>query len=44
MAETTVDEHGRIHCKQHHLAHCHICCMDFSEMNDEIDATPSDRE
>ena len=42
--ETTVDEYGRIYCKAHHLETCPYCCMSFESVNEEIDATPSDRD
>ena len=40
----TIDEYGRIHCKAHNLETCPYCCMSFESVNEEIDATPSDRD
>lgn len=42
--KTTVDEYGRIRCKAHDLETCRICRMSFESINEENDATPSDRD
>eukprot|EP00804_Cyclotella_cryptica_P006950 CCRYP_007084-RA/>CCRYP_007084-RA protein AED:0.40 eAED:0.40 QI:287/1/1/1/0/0.5/2/21/370 len=42
--QTITDEYGRMFCKAHNLATCPICCVCFQAINDEIDATPSDRD
>ncbi|KAL7471575.1 hypothetical protein ACHAXS_011866 [Conticribra weissflogii] len=37
------DGRGRTVCREHSREECHICCMSFREMNQEIDENPSDR-
>jgi len=37
------DGRGRTVCREHNLEECHICCMSFREMNQEIEANPSER-
>ena len=38
------DEYRRAYCAAHHREDCHICCMSFSMINEQIDENPSDRE
>ena len=40
----TVDEYDITLCKAHELAECPICCLSFRSINEEIAATPSDRD
>ena len=42
--DVSFDEYGRTFCKAHGRQKCHICCMSFTDMNEEINENPSDRE
>ena len=40
----TVDEYGHTFCSAHHSPWCHVCCVSFVDINEEIDENPSYRE
>ena len=38
------DEYGHVFCSEHRRQECHICCLSFTDWNEDIDRNPSDRE
>ncbi|KAL7527560.1 hypothetical protein ACHAXR_002012, partial [Thalassiosira sp. AJA248-18] len=38
------DEYGKAYCEAHNRPECHICCLSFGGINEEIDENPCDRD